>query len=55
MAKELKKFNAKVEERVSKKGTTYKVLMVEVNGFWKDVSFVSTELEFALYKAGIKF
>lgn len=54
VAKEIKTFKVKIEERVSKKGTTYRMIMVEVNGVWKDVTFLSTEFEFDLYKAGIK-
>lgn len=53
--KEVKVFKAKVVERVSKKGTSYKVLCAEVDGKTKDITFVSQEIEFALYKAGIKF
>ena len=53
--RELKTFKTKIEERVSSKtNKTYLVMMAEVNGVWKDIGFVSKEMEFALYKAGIK-
>ena len=53
--KELKVFKTKIEERISAKtNKAYKVMLVEVNGQWQSVGFVSNELEFALYKAGIK-
>ena len=53
--KELKVFKTKIEERISAKtNKVYKVMLVEVNGQWVSVGFVSNELEFALYKAGIK-
>ena len=52
--REIKTFKTKIEERVSKKtNKPYLVMMVEVNGVWKDVGFVTNEMEFALFKAGI--
>ena len=43
-----------VEERVSKAGKTYRMVVISCNGKKKDFGFLTEELEFALYKAGLK-
>lgn len=43
-----------VEQRTSKAGKPYKMVVFEVNGTKKDFGFLNDEFEFALYKAGLK-
>lgn len=55
MDKVLKSFKMSIEERVSKKtNKPYRMLVVEVDGKKTDYGFLTSEMEFALYKCGVK-
>ena len=50
----ISKFETIIEERVSKKGKVYKMVVAVVNGTKFDITFLTDEFEFALFKAGIR-